>query len=417
MSRLLHFVGTLPRDEWTSDDRAALLWPVEHTGPRYQLTGVPRDLDPDWIVSYLRDRAKVDVFEVALPGEYGAGLSGVSGYDDFRAYRLKPGVTLLPEHVAMGRVQRIRQIADVFLELVSTVPGLAGARLQISQPAPVDMCLFTEAGGLAVSTGMPWWRLVSHPAALASALRHLAVYTNAVMDEVNELSYEYRSLLTWQIETPLSTLAMVKADRLPGVRGLLGAILTEHLAHVFDRMFNGCGADASLHLCYGDYQHRQLLTPRSLAPVVRLLNQLGDRLDRRRVARPMVHVPCAYGDHHAPVDPAFYRPLERLNAYWTDLVAGVASTDPDNTMRALAQFEHALNREVHAVAAACGLGRQTSTEAAQVIRSMCAAADLGPYEPEAGAHRLDIPHGPATTRVVTIVDAAGLPGAALPGTA
>lgn len=416
MSRLLHFVGTLPRDEWSPDDRAALLWPVEHTGPSYQLTGVPRDLDPDWIVNYLRERAKVDVFEVAMPGEYGADQTGVSGYDDFRAYRVKPGVTLLPEHVAMDRVQRIRQIADVFLELVNTVPGLAGTRLQISQPAPADMCLFTEVGGLAVSNGMPWWRLVSHPAALARALRHLAVYTNAVMDEVNELSFEYRSLLTWQIETPLSTLAMVKADRLPGVRGLVGAILTGHLAHVFDRMVNGCGADASLHLCYGDYQHRPLLTPWSLAPVVRLLNQLGDRLDRRGVARPMVHVPCAYGSHHAPVDPAFYRPLERLDAYWTELVAGVASTDPDNSVRALAEFERATGREAHAVAAACGLGRQTGADAERVIRSMCAAADLGPYVREAGAHRMDIPHGPASTRVVTILDAA-VDASGLPGTA
>src|SRR4051794_13211262 len=112
----------------------------------------------------------------------------------------------------MGRVERIRQIAEAYGGLRAEHPELEGARLQISQPAPIDMCLFVEAGGLAVSSGMPRRRLLPHPVVVAGARRHLPVYTNAVINEIKELTTEYADLLSWQIESPLATLMMVRLD-------------------------------------------------------------------------------------------------------------------------------------------------------------------------------------------------------------
>ncbi|WP_434444089.1 hypothetical protein [Lentzea sp. E54] len=367
MDRKLHFVGSIPL-EVSRTDSDALLWPVERARDN-GITAVPRDLDPDWIVDYLRSRAdQREAFEVVLSGEYEA-----DDYDDLRAYRVRRGVELKPDHVAMGRTARINEVVEAYRELQREHSQLAGVRLQISQPAPLDLALFVEAGGLAVAPGLPWGKALRHPLPLMRALRHLPVYEQAVSQEIEPLTAAHRDLLTWQIETPLCTLAMVKAATVPGLQAAMVPLLSLHLASMFARMA-ALGAHATLHLCYGDYAHKALLHPKDLSPLVRLLNGLGARLDKLGLTRPMVHVPCAYGAEAAPLRPDFYQPLSGLDEGWTELVAGVAAAGQQDTTTALELFERAAGRRAVAVAAACGLGRQSVAEADAVVHAMRAAA-------------------------------------------
>jgi hypothetical protein len=367
VDRKLHFVGSIPL-KISRPDSDALLWPVERARDS-GITAVPRDLDPNWIVDYLRSRVdQREAFEVVLSGEY-----GVDDYEDIRAYRVRRGVELRPDHVAMGRIERINEVVETYRELQRERSELAGVRLQISQPAPLDLVLFVEVGGLAVAPGLPWSKVLRHPMPLTRALRHLPVYEQAVSQEIEPLAAAHRDMLTWQIETPLCTLAMVKAATVPGLQAAMAPLLSMHLASMFARMA-ALGAHATLHLCYGNYTHKALLHPKDLSPLVRLLNGLGARLDKLGLTRPMVHVPCAYGAEAAPLRPEFYQPLTRLDGGWTELVAGVAAVGAQDATTALELFERAAGRKAVAVAAACGLGRQSDAEADAVVHAMRAAA-------------------------------------------
>ncbi|MET8798078.1 hypothetical protein ABZV91_16785 [Nocardia sp. NPDC004568] len=53
-----------------TDDRAVLEWFVQRSRG-HRLTGVPRNLDPHWVVEYLRDREKYgDVFELVRSDDF-----------------------------------------------------------------------------------------------------------------------------------------------------------------------------------------------------------------------------------------------------------------------------------------------------------------------------------------------------------
>ncbi|MGW4717173.1 hypothetical protein [Nocardia sp. NPDC004260] len=109
MTRLVHFVGSLPAP-LTTDDGDVLEWFVQRS-QGHRLTGVPRDLDPAWVVDYLREREKHDdVFEVVRSGDF-------ADYADMRVYGIRRGATLEPRHVAMDRVDRIGAAVTAFRAL------------------------------------------------------------------------------------------------------------------------------------------------------------------------------------------------------------------------------------------------------------------------------------------------------------
>ncbi|WP_040779640.1 hypothetical protein [Nocardia pneumoniae] len=149
MTRFAHFVGSVPAPLTTSD-RDVLEWFVRHSRGQ-RLTGVPRDLDPNWVVQYLRDRERhLDVFEVVRRGDF-------ADYSDMRAYGIRRGRTLEPRHVSMDRTERIAEVVTEFRALRRRHPELADTPLQISQPNPLDMALFVFAGA-AVADGLPLGR-------------------------------------------------------------------------------------------------------------------------------------------------------------------------------------------------------------------------------------------------------------------
>lgn len=362
-ARRLHFVGSLPAD-MPDDDRAVLSWPYDHSGG-HELTALPRDLDPDWIVAYLRQLAHRPAFRMVRKGGY-------TGYQDLTTYRVASGYTLTPDDVAMRRVQRIRQILTVFRQVRAEHPGLAGTRLQVSQPNPLDMALFVFATP-AVRLGLPLWAAVRRTDTIARALRHLPVFQQAVTTEIRELHATEGHDLLWQIESPLALLGMTKAATLPGATPLAARLLSTQLAGLYRALPDS--ARTVLHLCYGDYGHTALLAPHSLAPAVALLNPLAGKLRADGIGLPPVHIPCGHGDQPAPTTSGFYAPLSGLRDEWP-LIAGVVSdTNPTGSGVALDLFEHATGRPAHAVAAPCGLGRRSMAEAEAAAAAMAYLAD------------------------------------------
>ncbi|NKY84690.1 hypothetical protein [Nocardia veterana] len=365
MTRYAHFVGSLPEALLTSD-RDVLAWFADRSDG-WPLTAVPRDLDAGWVVAYLRDLETRDAFEVVRSGDY-------ADYSDMRGYGVRPGHILEPEDVAMRRVERIGEIVSEFETLQRSRPELADKRVQISQPNPLDIALFVFAGS-AVAQGLPVGPAVRNLGVVRTALRYLPVFTEAVLREMAEVTARYGDRVVWQVESPIATLGMVKAEQLRA-QWALGPLLARQLAGFLVRAHE-IGAATTLHLCYGDHKHQNLLAPRSLAPAVKLLGHVSGLLGTRGVPLPTVHVPCAYGADPAPSAPSFYRPLAGLDPAW-QLIAGVVSPDDvDGSIRALTLFEEASRRTAYGVATACGLGRRTVDDARAAAAATITVARAG----------------------------------------
>ncbi len=358
MTRYAHFVGSVPKELMTGDG-AVLRWFADNSGGH--LTGLPCDLDPDWILQYLRDRAKHDdVFEIVRGGEY-------ADYSDFPSYGLRRGAKLEPRHVSMDRLERIGSVVAAFDELRAARPDLAQTRLQLSQPNPLDLAMFVFAGA-AVSAGFPLGPALRRSNLIVAALRALPVFTEAALEEISAVTERYGDRVVWQVESPFALLGMVKAAQL-GSKWAAAPLLSRQLAGLLTGIHE-TGARSVVHLCYGDYQHESLLSPRSLAPAVTLLNHTARHLLTRGTPFPAVHIPCAYGSAPAPQDPGFYAPLRRLDPEWK-IIAGVVSPQSDaDSAHGLRLFEEAAGRTAYGVATACGLGRCDVAEAQQAARTM-----------------------------------------------
>lgn len=364
MTRYAHYVGTLPAELMTGD-RDVMEWVVDHSAGR-PVTAVPCDLDPDWILEYLRGRARHhDVLDIVHAGEF-------ADYGDFPSYAVRRGRTLEPRHVSMDRVERIGEVVAAFESLRRDRPELSDAKVQISQPNPLDLALFVFAGA-AVAAGLPVGRALRRSDLVIAALRHLPVFTEAVLQEMAQVIERHGDRVVWQVESPVALLGTIKAGQLRS-QWLLAPIIARQLAGVLHRM-QSIGAETIVHLCYGDYNHESLLAPRSLAPAVALLSRTGRLLTARGAILPPVHVPCAFATASAPLAPAFYAPLRELAPEWR-LVAGVVSPDSaEVSARALALFEQASRRTAYGVATACGLGRCTADHAERAAAIMVALTE------------------------------------------
>ncbi|HEX4213083.1 MAG TPA: hypothetical protein VIA06_07145 [Candidatus Dormibacteraeota bacterium] len=374
MTRYVHYVGSLPRELMTGFGDQ-MTWFVDHS-QGHPLTGVPCDLDADWIIDYLRERERhADVLEVVRGGDF-------SDYSDMRSYGIRRGAKLEPRHVSMDRVDRIREVVAAYRQLQAAHPELKDTKIQISQPLPIDLALFVFAGA-AVTDGLPIGRAVRHLDVVMTALRQLPVFVEAMLEEIRQLHQEHGDILKWQVETPIAQLGMVKAAQL-GAQGPAASLLSRQLGSFLARVHE-IGAETVIHLCYGNYRKKELLSPRDLSPAVNLLNPTGRMLRRQGVPLPALHIPCAYGASPSPLEESFYRPLRRLDPEWK-LIAGVVSeTSEEGSARSLALFEEASGRTAHGVATTCGLGRCTVEDAEKAAAATVATADAPGGEEEAGA--------------------------------
>lgn len=361
--RALHFVGSLPA-EVSADAERAMTWILAGAGG-HELTALPYE-EPLWINGWqiaLRDVTEGDgrrkVFDILADG------TG-SRYDNLPMYRVARGVRLRPEHVALGRVPQVEAKLPVVRRL-RDAHGRPGLRHQVSLPSPLDLALFTLVSPRTPASA------ATRARALAGMLRTYRVFRDAVVGEVTELHARYGDDLVYQVETPsvLVGLWSVPAALRPAVAGVLARQLAGVLTAVPP------GAAMVLHLCYGDLAHTSLVRPGSLEPAVTFLNALARRLRRTGRDLPAAHVPAAFGDQKPPLDPAFYRPLARLDPGYR-LYAGVADhEDAEVSRAALDRFETAAGRRAEAVATACGMGREPlalAETAVAVCRSLAGAA-------------------------------------------
>lgn len=334
MTRALHWVGTLPDitvegyGSRGTPDENRMRWFLDRS-QGHEMTALPCDQDPDWIVKYLRYLEDVDdVFEVARPGEY-------TSYADVRRYRVKRGVTLLPEHVDDMRAPHLRYLVDLARRVRADYPDRQGLRFQVSLPHPFDLAY----------------------AVFGTTLRadaHWRVFRDVAVAEVRELCTSDAVDLVFQIETPIVLSALNRVPRM--LRRRAAKMLAWRMLTFVNELPRT--ANLILHLCYGDLRHKAAVEPTSLEPAVLYLNALAPML--RSIGRdlPPVHIPAAYGDRPPPADVMFYEPLRHLAPAW-NLIAGVID---ENSTRASAKglimFEGCAQRPSLAVATACGLGRR-----------------------------------------------------------
>lgn len=357
MTRRMHFCGSLPPELATSN-RAAMEWFVEHSNG-HQLTAIPTKQDPNWIVEWLRGLAdNTDVFEITRPGDY-------ADYDDMRTHRVRRGVTLRPEHISHGDVDRTIAQLHEFQAYRDRTPSLEGAKLLLPVPAPIDLAVFTFVGTAQ--------QKIPSLAETARALRHLPVLTQATVDYVSDVSKDHGGDVVWHLETPGALVGMYKASVVPGGAMLAAGYLSRQLADLLARLPKQ--ADVILHLCYGDYKHKPVFVPRSLDWAVAYLNRLAAQLRDRDLAFPPVHIPVAYGAEPPSQDPAYYQALGRLDQEWQVIPGVISASDEQRSICGLELFEIAAGREGIAVACACGLGRMGVAAAIKSADVMAAAAN------------------------------------------
>ncbi|WP_367123550.1 hypothetical protein [Streptomyces phytohabitans] len=347
MGRKVHLVGSFPPEITDREPRAAWEWVREQIGPDAELTALPFDGDPDWLVRYLQGLGDSGAVRAIREGD-------CSDYDAVPIYRLSGGA---PDPAALrdgARVDRARELVVARRELADE-----RAPVQLSRPNPLDV-------GLLSMVGRPQWRhpvrVVRGTVLLAGQLRTLSRAARDETADAARLAAEQDVPVVWQLETPAVLYAL---NLLPApLRPLAARLLARQVAAVLAQIPAGA---AVLHLCYGALARTELIAPHDTRPVVLFLNALAERLRRRGAELPPVHVPFAYGTRPPPVDEAYYAPLARLDPGWR-LIAGVADErDAEASRTALALVERSAVRRAEGVATACGLGRHDTAAAARAL--------------------------------------------------
>lgn len=369
--RKIHPVGSLPSRVTAEGPYDAMDWFLSASG-WYQghadLTGVPCDIDPRWIIDYLDDLATRSPFRALRTGDS-------ANYDRMPIYRIARGHTLTADDVSMRRTSQLKAVIDDYLQLRKDHASLPTRSslgpmppLRISLPSPLDLALFVFCGKV---------NLLRHPVralrGAALAIKHLKKFGRAMAVEVGDLNAyaaERDVTLVWQLEAPSVLYAMNLVPRWlqPGVAHVLAELIASTLARVWD-------FDMELHLCNGDLGHKAITrgTPEQM---VTFLNQLGPLLDQHGVDRPPVHLPFACGDEPAPTNVEWYAPLARLQPEWT-IYAGVVNEHDGKASRiGLHHVEQQSGRVAAAVANACGLGRRAMADAEDAIEGCVAIADV-----------------------------------------
>ncbi|SEG15483.1 hypothetical protein SAMN02982929_01649 [Saccharopolyspora kobensis] len=321
--RRVHLAGSLPRS-LAPDVASGMRWVLDHAGSA-ELSALPCDLDPNWIVDYLLSRARVPGLEVAKPGDG-------SCYAEMPLYRVRAGHRLTVDDIALGRPREAVAAVAARREIGADLP------VQISVPSSLDLAIFTVG--------------------MAQLPRVHAVFEQMVISEVVRIAQRHRTEVTFQLESPAALCALHRVP--PAARPATARLLAHQLARIITAAPRS--ARWTLHLCYGDLCHRALFQPSGLRPAVQVINALAARLRTVGHPVPAVHIPMAHGDQPPPASAAAYVPLRDL-ARGVEVIAGcVDEGNPELSARALRHTEAALGQPVAGVGAACGHGRRTAEQ-------------------------------------------------------
>jgi hypothetical protein len=318
-------------------------WVLKHAAD-VRLSAIPCDVDPNWIIRYLQSRAELPAFEVVKHGNS-------SSYSDMPRYRVRRGHRLTTEDVALGRPGELDVAVKAWRELGTGYGQLPPA--QVSVPSPLDLALFTVGA--------------------ARALRTYPVFERMITSEVVDIARRHDQNVVFQLESPAVLHLM---HRTPvAAQPAAARLLARQLARIITSAPHT--ARWTLHLCYGDLGHKALVTPRGLRPAVLVINALAAFLLAAERPIPAVHIPMAFGDQPPPATASAYLALRDLSRGIPVIAGCVDERHPDLSARALRHTENALDQRVAGVAAACGYGRRTPTEAQLNLELACQLATTG----------------------------------------
>jgi hypothetical protein len=367
--RPIHFVGSLPA-ETADSDRAAMQWMLDQAA-EVELTTLPCDRDPGWILDWLERLGARRALAPVLHGDS-------SDYASLPVYRVRRGERLEAADVTPGRAAEVTAAFEARRRLTAAqLPPY-----QVSMPAPLDLALF--AFGVPAAT---MGRLSPRAAvrAVTSALRHLPLFTKAIVAEIEQVQRLARSAeeeVVIQLESPAVLVAYDRAPR--AIWPLLTRILVRQSTNVVTAAPPETGF-VFHKWCHGDLGHKPIASLRDLTPMVAFANALATRLRRENRALPPLHVALCDGTTPPSQDPKDYAPLRKLRPE-VALIAGVVDEEhPQSSEAALELTEQALGRRVAAVAAACGMGRRSSEKAAaNVALARRLAGTVGSAAPPSG---------------------------------
>lgn len=330
-ARRAHLVGSLPGP----DPRTAMTTALAVLGPYLRsLPDGETGVRNNWV------QAPIEGLHHHPDLELLAGR-GRPGQDHRTRLRVRGGHRLFGASLDFGHVAAARDTSPLFEELTAGRDDLV---FQQGLPGPFDMAALTlgPAGGL----------------------RQLRAFTEATLTEIQDIRRIAGPSTLFQIEVPLEFVLLAKAPapaRRPLARLLARNVTTLAAAAPTGTRF-------AVHLCVGDQDHRALVTPSDVTPLVLLANEI---VEQWPTTNPLVllHAPLAAADQPASTEASFIAPLRHLRVPAdTAFAAGFAHEAQalGDQVQIRNRAEDLLGREV-AVAAACGLGRRSDAEGSAVL--------------------------------------------------
>jgi hypothetical protein len=307
---------------------------------------LPRGTRADWVLFALQalsaDREGWRVVREAVRDADGIP----AGYDAVELLKPLRSPAQVAERVRFGYDLWVRKSYPVFRRLREEY-GLPGLRFQLGVPTGFAM-------GFAFASKLDW-------------IRYTGAFNTVIAREINAALDEAGEDLVVQLEIPPELYAAYLLP--PPLLGLAELPVKNILPKIRP------GARIGLHLCLGDFHNRALVHPAALDRMVSLANRLAaDFTNLHRLE--YVHFPLAEAAKPPSLDPAFYRPLQKVRLPpGARFVAGFV-----HERRSLGQ-----NREILGIvedlrggpvdaAASCGLGRRTPEAAQQVLELMARLA-------------------------------------------
>lgn len=242
LNRQAHLVGSLPGP----DARTAMTTALDIVGPYLRSlpdgeTG-PRS---NWVGSAIDGLRGHPDLEVRGHG---------SGGDGAGQLRVRRGHRLFGASMDFGHVAATRDSHPVFEQLTADRDDVA---FQQGVPGDFDMAALT-LGPLA-------------------ALRDRRAFTEATLAEIRGVRQIAGPSALFQIEVPLELVVMARTPA-PG-RPLLARLLTRNVTRLAAAA--PAGTRFAVHLCVGDQEHRALVRPTDVMPLVVLANEIAAHCPRR----------------------------------------------------------------------------------------------------------------------------------------
>jgi hypothetical protein len=340
MSRPIHFVGSVGGAQTVSSamelmlrQRAHLFWLPD--GEPAERSGYVR-----YVIDHLAARPGI------LLKRHPRRVADWKSMQRRTIWKVASGHVLRPDDLRLGYAAAAITSWQVFLETCAAwdCPDLL---FQVGLPSALTLA--------AVGFG------------LDRCVKYYPVVRQALTREIEDvLAVIPHNRIVFQIEAVIETVCSLVpqwGQRLLFPQGL-GHMIVEALGQVQQQDLH-----AGVHFCYGSLENKAAVHPRSLAPLVRLLNAViaawppNSSLD-------FLHIPVAWSDRPPSTDPRFYEPLAGLRALppQTRLFAGVVqcnsgASSSAKERTAMQLFEGATQRATGrplgtvGVSCSCGTGR------------------------------------------------------------